>query len=75
MFYMIIGYPTCSRGFGFESQHRLRDGHFFTFICYKMLVWKDEYKLKRDREWLIFEDPHTHFTYYSAETQLATLFL
>ena len=30
---MVIGGDSCSKGGGFKSQHRILDGHFFTFIC------------------------------------------
>ena len=37
-----------SKGREFESQHRILDGHFFTFSCCKIcnVVWKDENKWK-----------------------------
>ena len=40
-----------SEGWGLNSQHRLLDGHFFTYISSKiiMFVWKDENKFKEAR--------------------------
>ena len=32
---MVMGGDSCSEGGGFESHHRILDGHFFTLICYK----------------------------------------
>ena len=32
---MVMGGDSCSKGREFESQHRILDGHFFTFICCK----------------------------------------
>ena len=31
-----MGGDACSEGSGFESQDRILDGHFFTFICCKI---------------------------------------
>ena len=31
---MVMGGDSCSKGRGFESWHRILDGHFFTLICY-----------------------------------------
>ena len=33
---MVMGGDSCFKGCGFESPHRLRDGHFFTCICCKI---------------------------------------
>ena len=33
---------SISEGRGFESQHCIIDGHFFTYIVVKMFVWKDK---------------------------------
>ena len=33
---MVIGGDSCSEGCGFESWHRILDGHFFTLICCKI---------------------------------------
>ena len=33
-----MGDDSCSKGRGFESQHRILDGHFFTFICCKKCI-------------------------------------
>ena len=30
-----MGGDSCSKSREFESQHRILDGHFFTFICCK----------------------------------------
>ena len=32
---VVMGGDSCSEGRGFKSQHRILDGHFFTFICCK----------------------------------------
>ena len=32
---VVIGGDSCYEGCGFESLHRILDGHFFTFICCK----------------------------------------
>ena len=32
---MVMGGDSCSEGCGFESQHHVLDGHFFTNICCK----------------------------------------
>ena len=32
---VIMGGDSCPEGRGFESHHRLLDGHFFTYICCK----------------------------------------
>ena len=41
-----------SEGRGFESRHRILDGHFLTYICCEIVlfVWKDENKRKRGRD-------------------------
>ena len=41
---------SISEGRGFESQHCIIDGHFFTYIVVKMFVWKDENKQIRGRD-------------------------
>ena len=48
---VIMGGDSCSEGPGFESQHRILDGHFSHLFAVKivMFVWKDENKLKRGR--------------------------
>ena len=33
-----MGRDSRSEGRGFESQHRILDGHFFTFICCKNCI-------------------------------------
>ena len=32
---MVVGRDSRSKGCGFESWHRILDGHFFTYICCK----------------------------------------
>ena len=32
---MVIGRDSRSKGCGFESQHCILDGHFFTYVCCK----------------------------------------
>ena len=32
---MVMGRDSRSEGCGFESRHRILDGHFFTYICCK----------------------------------------
>ena len=32
---MVMGDDSCSKGRGFQSQHHILDGHFFTLICCK----------------------------------------
>ena len=32
---MVMGRDSRSEGHGFESPHRILDGHFFTYICCK----------------------------------------
>ena len=32
---MVLGGGSCPEGREFESQHRILDGHFFTYICCK----------------------------------------
>ena len=32
---LVMGGDSCSKGRGFESQHCILDGHFFTLICCK----------------------------------------
>ena len=34
---VVMGGDSLSEGRGFESQHRILDGHFFTYICCKNL--------------------------------------
>ena len=44
-----------SEGRGFESRHRILDGHFTQIFVVKIvLLEKDEYKRKRGRGWPIF---------------------
>ena len=30
---VVMGGDSCSEGCGFESQHQILDGHFFTYFC------------------------------------------
>ena len=32
---MVMGRDSRSKGHGFESRHRIQDGHFFAYICCK----------------------------------------
>ena len=32
---LVMGGDSCSEGCEFESKHRVLDGHFFKFICWK----------------------------------------
>ena len=43
---VVKGGDSCSKGRGFESWHRILEGHFFTYICCKnvMLFEKNENK-------------------------------
>ena len=34
---VVMGGDSLSKGCGFESRHRILDGHFFTYICCKNL--------------------------------------
>ena len=36
---VVMGGDSCSKGRGFESQHRILDRHFFTFICCKIVMF------------------------------------
>ena len=52
---VVMGRDSHSEGCGFESRHRILDGHFFTYckncnVCLK----KTENKQKRGRGWPIF---------------------
>ena len=33
-----MGGDLCPEGCGFESQHCILDGHYFTFVCCKKIV-------------------------------------
>ena len=35
---VVEGRDSRSEGRGFESQHRILDGHFFTYICCKIVM-------------------------------------
>ena len=43
---MVMGEVSSSEGCGFESQNRILDGHFFTFICCKSLFEKTKLNKK-----------------------------
>ena len=48
---VVMAGDSTSKGCGFEFQHRVLDGHFFTLICCKncnVCFEKTENKLKRD---------------------------
>ena len=47
-----MGGDSCSKGRGFESQHRILDGDFSHIFVVRivMFVWKDENKLNRGLE-------------------------
>ena len=32
---VVMGERSCTESCGFESRHRILDGHFFTYICCK----------------------------------------
>ena len=51
---MVMGGDSRSEGLGFESRHRILDGHFLTYICCKN-CWleKTENKQKRGLGWPI----------------------
>ena len=53
---VVMGGDSCPEGCGFESQHHILDGHFFTLFVVKivMFVWKYKNKWKRDWDWSIF---------------------
>ena len=35
---MVMGRDSCSEGHGFESLHRILDGHFFTYIFVVQII-------------------------------------
>ena len=43
---VVMGWDSCTEGCGFESQHRIRDEHFFKIICWKKCY---AYFLKRSK--------------------------
>ena len=54
---VVMGGGSWSKGREFESQYRMLDGHFFTYLFivkFVMCVWKDENKWKRGQGWSIF---------------------
>ena len=55
---MVMRRDSHSEGHGFESRHRILDGHFFAYICCKNcndVDLKRPKKRKRDRRWPIFK--------------------
>ena len=38
---VVMGGGSCSKGRGFESRHRILDGHLFVVKFVMMFVWKD----------------------------------
>ena len=36
---VVMGQVSCSEGRGFESRHLILDGHFFTYICCKIVMF------------------------------------
>ena len=48
---MVVGGDSCAQGHGFESQHRVLDGYFFSLVEIVLFVWKDENKRNRGRGW------------------------
>ena len=63
-----------SEGRGFESRHRILDGHFTQIFVVKIvLLEKDEYKRKRGRGWPIFLKKNIALkTYSSVSTSAAS---
>ena len=52
---VVMGGDSHSEGRGFESQHRILDGHFSQIFVVKIVVFeKDENKRKRGQGWPIF---------------------
>ena len=52
---VVMGGDSCTKGHGFESQHRILDGHISYLFVVKIVlfVWKDKNKRKRGQEWHI----------------------
>ena len=61
---LVMGGDSCFKGCGFESRHRLLDGHFFTYICGKncndVCLKRPKINDKRGRDWPIFKKISTH---------------
>ena len=54
---VVMGRDSRSEGCGFESQHRIREGHFFTYICCKncnVCLKRPKINAKRGRDWPTF---------------------
>ena len=55
---VVMGGDSCSEGCGFKSQHRMLDGHFFTYICWKncndVCLKRPKINDTRGRGWVIF---------------------
>ena len=45
---MVMGGDSRSEGLGFESRHRILDGHFLTYICCKN-CWLEKTENKQKR--------------------------
>ena len=74
---VVMGGDSCSKGCGFESQHRILDGQFSHSFVVKivMFVWKD--KLKRGRGWPIKDKNiwyinHSLFSSFNSMSTLLT---
>ena len=55
---VVMGGDSCSKDRKFESQHRILDGQFFTYLFlvkFVMCGWKDKNKWKRGRGWPILK--------------------
>ena len=60
-----MGGDSCFDGRGFESQHRILDGHFLRlFVVKTCLFEKDENKRKRDRDGPFFKKRLTKLKYF-----------
>ena len=35
---VVMGGDSCTKGYEFESRHHILEGHFFTFICCKIVM-------------------------------------
>ena len=75
---VVMGEDWCSRGCEFKSQHRILDGHFFTFICCKICIalghlktsFLNELKLELFKMWA---NPSLFFDYRILSTVFCTL--
>ena len=58
---VVMGRDSHFEGCGFESQHHILDGHFFTYICCKNCIVslkRPKLNKKRGRGWPIFKKNH-----------------